>query len=52
MELQYIQPGRPMQDGYIDWFNRTFRENIVDVYLFEDITQVQILAEEWMQDYI
>lgn len=49
--VQYIQPGRPMQNGYIERFNRTFRENILDAYLFEDLTQVQILAEEWMEDY-
>lgn len=49
--VQYIQPGRPMQNGYIERFNRTFRENILDAYLFEDINQVQILAEEWMNDY-
>ena len=40
-----------MQNGYIERFNRTFRENILDAYLFEDIMQVQILAEEWIRDY-
>lgn len=40
-----------MQNGYIERFNRTFRENILDAYLFEDTLQVQVLAEEWMQDY-
>ena len=40
-----------MQNGYIERFNRTFRENILDAYLFEDTLEVQILAEEWMQDY-
>lgn len=40
-----------MQNGYIERFNRTFRENILDAYLFEDIGQVQILADEWMEDY-
>lgn len=49
--VQYTQPGRPMQNGYIERFNRTFRENILDAYLFEDLDQVQILAEEWMEDY-
>jgi putative transposase len=49
--IQYTQPGRPMQNGYIERFNRTFRENILDAYLFEDLHQVQILAEEWMEDY-
>jgi putative transposase len=51
IEVQYIQPGRPMQNGYIERFNRTFRENILDAYLFEDTLEVQILAEEWMHDY-
>ena len=40
-----------MQNGYIERFNRTFRENILDAYLFEDIQQVQALADEWMEDY-
>ncbi len=51
IDIQYIQPGRPMQNGYIERFNRTFRESILDAYLFEDTQQVQILAEEWIQDY-
>ncbi|MCX2481856.1 IS3 family transposase, partial [Pedobacter sp. MC2016-15] len=51
IEIQYTQPGRPMQNGYIERFNRSFRESILDAYLFEDIMQIQILAEEWVQDY-
>jgi len=51
IRIQYTQPGKPMQNGYIERFNRTFRENILDAYLFEDIVQVQILADEWMDDY-
>lgn len=49
--LQYTQPGKPMQNGYIERFNWTFRENILDGYLFEDIQQIQLLADEWMEDY-
>jgi len=51
IEIRYTQPGRPMQNGYIERFNRSFRESILDAYLFEDIMQVQILAEEWVTDY-
>ena len=49
--IRHTQPGKPMQNGYIERFNRTFRENILDAYLFENIEQVQQLADEWMQDY-
>lgn len=49
--IRYTQPGKPMQNGYIERFNRTFRENVLDAYLFKDIGQVQQLADEWMEDY-
>ncbi len=51
IELQFIQPGRPMQNGFIERFNRTFRQNILNAHIFEDISQVRILAEEWVKDY-
>jgi len=51
IEIRYTQPGRPMQNGYIERFNRSFRESILDAYLFEDLMEVQILAEEWVTDY-
>jgi putative transposase len=51
IKVQYMQPGKPMQNGYVKRFNRTFCENILDAYLFEDINQVQVLADEWMEDY-
>ena len=51
IEIRYTQPGRPMQNGYIERFNRSFRESILGAYLFDDITQVQLLAEEWVNDY-
>jgi putative transposase len=51
IEIQHTQPGRPMQNGYIERFNRSFRESILDAYLFDNVMQVQLLAEEWVTDY-
>jgi putative transposase len=49
--MQYIQPGRPMQNGYIERFNRLYREAVLDAYLFFDLYQVKQLTEEWIREY-
>lgn len=51
IRLLFIQPGKPSQNGFIERFNRTFRQDILDAYVFQDLSQVRILAEEWMDEY-
>ncbi|NSL85258.1 IS3 family transposase [Chitinophaga sp. Mgbs1] len=51
IRLQYIQPGRPMQNGYVERFNRLYREAVLDAYIFEDLYQVRELTYEWMEEY-
>lgn len=47
----FIQPGKPSQNGYVERFNRTFREDVLDAYLFESIDQLQIKADLWKEEY-
>jgi len=49
--IQYIQPGKPMQNAYVERFNRHFREDVLDAYIFDHIRDVKQHAENWRQDY-
>jgi len=49
--IKYIQPGRPMQNGYIERFNRTFREDVLDAWLFSGIREASEKFDEWKQRY-
>lgn len=46
-----IQKGKPMQNGYCERFNRTFREDVLDAFIFENMENLRTIIEEWMNDY-
>ena len=51
IRLKHIQPGSPTQNAYVERFNRYFREDVLDAYLFNDVIEVKELANKWMIDY-
>lgn len=49
--VDYIQPGKPAQNAFIERFNRTYREEILNMYLFKNIQEVKILTANWLIHY-
>jgi putative transposase len=51
IRIQFIQPGRPMQNGFIERFNGSYRREVLDAYVFFEIYEVRRLTVEWMEEY-
>ena len=47
----YIQPVKPTQNAYIDRFNKTYSQQILDAYIFESLYDVMSVAQQWVKDY-
>lgn len=51
IEWQYIQPGKPTQNSLIERFNRTFRQDVLDSFMFENLSQAREYANAWAWMY-
>ena len=51
IELKYIQPGNPQQNAYVERFNRTVRQEYLEMNDFATLGDAQHLATEWLWMY-
>lgn len=51
IRLDYIQPGKPQQNAYIERYNRTVRYDWLAQYRFDSVEEVQDYATRWLWTY-
>jgi putative transposase len=51
IRIEYIQPGKPQQNAYVERFNRTVRYDWLSQTLFGSIREVQDAATRWLWTY-
>ena len=51
VKLRFIQPGKPVQNAYIESFNGKFRDECLNDNVFVSLHSAQNIIETWRQDY-
>jgi len=51
IETRFIQPGKPDQNAFIERFNRTYRQEVLDAHVFETVAESEVISEQWLIDY-
>ena len=51
IEVRYIQKGKPNQNAYVERFNRTYRGEVLNAYLFESLDDVRRITGRWVREY-
>lgn len=51
IRIDYIQPGKPQQNAYVERYNRTVRYDLLNQTLFNDLDEVREAATRWLWTY-
>jgi putative transposase len=49
--LDFIDPGKPMQNGYLESFNGKFRDECLNLHWFRGLAEAREIIEKWRESY-
>ena len=51
IELYFIKPGKPTDNGFIESFNGTFRDECLSTNWFWSLHEAQMIILKWQREY-
>ena len=51
VQLEFIRPGRPTENGYIEFFNGRLRDECINVQVIFTVADARDKLEQWRLDY-
>lgn len=51
VQLHFIQPGKPVQNAFIESFNGKFRDECLNEHWFLTLQEAQVVIEAWRREY-
>ena len=51
MQLDFIRPGKPVENAFIESFNGRLRDECLNVHQFASLAEAQTIIETWRIDY-
>ena len=51
VRTQYIEPGSPWENGYIESFKGKLRDELLDREVFDTLLKAKVLVERWRYEY-
>ena len=51
IRINYIEPGKPTQNAFVESFNGKFRDECLNLNWFKDLKEARRIIEAWKDDY-
>ena len=51
IELDFVAPGRPMDNGFTESFNGKLRDECLNMHWFESLAEARTIIEHWRVEY-